>query len=162
MRGLRPPKKGLYFSKVQLEEEAVDILWALLQEREPHQNISHREMPDYEEHAAFVADHPYRAWYLIKNGPVAVGSVYLTRRNEIGIFIFNKYQGQGYGSWALASLIRRWQSSLKVSKASMHYAFFANIAPDNALSRVFFERAGFRHIQNTYAFDIERIYKERS
>lgn len=154
----RPPKKGLHFAKVRYEGDGVvDILWALLQEREPHQNISHLEMPTYEEHRRFVESFPYRAWYIIKDSAVPVGSAYLTQHNEVGIFIFKKFQGHGYGSWALQTLIRRWSTALRTSKSKTRYAFMANIAPGNIMSTVFFEKHGFRHIQNTYALDFERI-----
>ena len=45
--------------------EAARVLYELLAERNPEQNISHKAMPSFDEHCAFVASKPYQAWYLI-------------------------------------------------------------------------------------------------
>src|SRR5580692_8542980 len=89
---------------------ATKFLYELLKEREPSQNISHREMPSYEEHIRFVDSYPYREWFVIfdewgnvEMGPI--GAIYLSKQNEIGIFIAKEYQGKGYGKQAISSLM---------------------------------------------------------
>ena len=39
---------------LQQDYAAVDFLYQLLAEREPHESISHRRMPTFSEHVAFV------------------------------------------------------------------------------------------------------------
>jgi RimJ/RimL family protein N-acetyltransferase len=130
--------------------EAEAILWRLLEEREPHQNISHRRMPTPEEHRAFIASRPYAAWYLIEVVTDCVdtvaliteiaGAVYLTRDNEIGVGILKRFRGFGYGREAVRALMAKHPNG----------RFLANINPANESSRAMFESLGFRHIQNTY------------
>lgn len=120
------------------------VLYQLLKERPAEASISHRKMPTWDEHVAFFRARPYQAWYLIDAGdnPVlrlTVGSVYVTWRKEVGLFLFAACRGQGYGSQALDLIRKKFEGTL-----------YANIAPANEASRRFFERHGFRHIQNTF------------
>jgi len=126
----------------------LDILYEILQEREPNQSISHEKMPTREEHKSFVdrIHHlgrcPYKAWYFVlqPNFGEVVGTVYLTHEREIGVAIFNQYHRRGYGKAAVQLLM------------AMHPGeeFLANINPANQESIKFFEGLGFNHIQNTY------------
>ena len=120
----------------------LEILYELLSERTPAQSISHREMPTFTEHEKFVESRPYAVWYFItsdEDTSTPLGNVYLTPDKEIGIVVFNAFQGQGIGSAALEEL-------LKIHRGP----FYANISPANRLSMDFFEKHGFSHIQNTY------------
>jgi RimJ/RimL family protein N-acetyltransferase len=140
---MRPRKapEGKHFVPVREEPEAPSILWNLLEERDPRINISHQAMPTPEEHLRFVQAHPYRVWYLIRDGKDYVGAAYLTRHNEIGVFIFAECQGRGYGKWAVLELVKRFPGRL-----------YANVAPTNPESQAFFEALGFKHVQNTLRF----------
>lgn len=132
------------------------FLYRLLSQREPYQNISHKSMPTWSEHVDFVNSRPYSEWYIIIMDDLYVGAIYLSRENEIGLFIDKKYRGAGLGSIALNMLI----------KSTHVRPLKANIAPSNVRSRKFFERHGFTlmtslkstnvdtgevlHIQDTY------------
>ncbi len=83
------------------------FLYNLLKERNPQSNISHKKMPSYNQHIKFVNSHPYTKWYIIEKGDVEVGSVYLSKQNEIGIFLKKKFQNQGIGDEALDLIIIR-------------------------------------------------------
>lgn len=120
---------------------AVDVLYKLLLEREQHVSISHKKMPTLSEHRAFVRSKPYKAWYLIADGKDFVGATYLSKQNEIGLFIFKKFRGKGYGKRATAALM--------IKHAAVK-RFLANVAPSNPRSIGFFKGMGFKHIQNTY------------
>lgn len=121
-------------------EEAAGILYDLLSERDIEKvGISHKRMPSYEEHIAFIRSEPYQAWYLIEDAGY-VGSIYLTRQREVGLFIFIEQQGKGYGRLAIELLRAKHPGKL-----------LANINPANCRSIRFFETLGFEHIQNTYA-----------
>lgn len=132
--------------------DAARILYDLLAERPAYANISHRAMPTWEEHRAFVetrdpmhgGEYSYREWFLIQAGDI-VGQVYLTERFEIGIQIRREYQGRGLGSHAVKMLmqIETWPR------------YLANVAPGNESSRKMFEKLGFRTIQHTLALDAD-------
>lgn len=122
-------------------EEACVFLWRLLAEREPHQNISHRGMPAWEEHCAFVLRRPYVAWYLAEADGYVRGAVYLTKQREIGIGIFKGQRGHGYAVDAISELMR------------LHPGrFLANVNPSNAASIALFRKLGFgpQPIQHTF------------
>lgn len=131
------------------EPQHAEILYTLLAERTPQQSISHRGMPTREEHEAFVRAHPYVAWYLIHNDDRGyVGSVYLTRHREIGLFIFKGDQGHGLGT-----------AALRVLRDLHPGRLLANVNPANEASIRFFRAAGARHIQNTYCMDDDNVHE---
>jgi RimJ/RimL family protein N-acetyltransferase len=121
--------------------EATDILWALLLERTPEVNISHRRMPSAAEHRNFIASRPYEAWCLIDVGAYA-GAVYLTRQREIGVSVLSRYRGQHYGLNAVRMLMQAHPGR-----------FLANINPHNATSLELFRQLGFKQLQVTYALE---------
>lgn len=120
---------------------ALRTLWRLLEERDPVANISHKEMPTFGEHVAFVAIRPYEAWYLIDDDAEGwVGSIYLTKEDEIGIALAKGFRGYGYGTEALKQLM-----ALHPRKR-----YHANVAPANLQSQQFFLKHGFKPLQVTY------------
>jgi len=120
-------------------DDARYVLYDLLSERTKDQSISHKKMPSFSEHVAFFNSKPYEAWYLIKDKDEWVGSVYLSKNREVGLFIYSADKGKGYGKAALEGLV------------SLHgLPLYANINPKNAASIDFFGKFGFEHIQNTY------------
>lgn len=133
------------FKDVYKTPGALEILFALLKERQPDTNISHRRMPSWTEHARFVRSKPYRFWHFIHvpKEKKPVGAVYLSKMNEIGLFIFKKHRGKGRGEAVLSCLLKKY---------AVKGRLLANINPKNKKSIRFFQRAGFAHIQNTYEF----------
>jgi RimJ/RimL family protein N-acetyltransferase len=120
------------------------ILYRLLEERPVSANISHQEMPTWKKHKQFVKSRPYSAWFLIMDGEEVLGSIYLTQQDEIGIFLFEKHQGNGHAGKAISMLM----------KLHPRKRYLANINPNNEGSIRMFKRLGFAHIQNTYLFDV--------
>jgi len=119
-------------------------LYDLLLERTPEMNISHKTIPSLEEHCRFVRSLPYPHWYLIQmketgRPMISVGSIYLTNRREVGIFIFRKHRRKGYAYEAMFQLLEKHPGGI-----------LANINPKNQASIKFFEGLGAKHIQNTY------------
>ncbi len=121
-------------------DNAASLLYSLLEQREPHQNISHKFMPTFAEHVAFMRSAPYVAWYLILTeiGDVT-GTVYLSKQDEIGVHLFRGFQKKGLGLQAVTEIMR----------LHPRRRFLANINPDNAPSLRMFEKLGFRQIQVT-------------
>ena len=126
--------------------DAAGFLYDLLKERDPTANISHRELPPFWKHVKFIESKPYSAWYIVLRGREncdvlePIGSVYLTKQDEIGIFLTKEYQGKRYGDRVLSLLMA----------AEPRPSYLANIAPGNLISQKFFERSGFKKIQLTY------------
>lgn len=123
--------------------DAIPLLYELLKERPPEASISHRVMPTFEQHRQFVTRRPYEAWYLLSDDERAgalVGSIYLTKQREVGVFIFKAWQQMGYAARAVAMLQERHPGRL-----------LANVAPGNEHSHHLFERKlGGKLIQLTY------------
>ncbi len=120
------------------------ILYQLLEERTPEQSISHKSMPTWEEHRAFVGSRPYAHWYLAYVANVGiVGSIYLTHQREIGVSILRAHQRKGYGLAAVRELMR------------LHPGrFLANVNPENAASRKLWEGIGGKLLQVTYEIPV--------
>lgn len=115
-------------------------LYDLLEERQPYQAISHKEMPTFNQHTKFVQSKPYKVWYIIAGyGGRVLGSIYISKQDEIGISVFEDYIGKGVGGAAVKELMRKHDGP-----------FLANINPKNTASIKFFESLGFKLLQVTY------------
>jgi RimJ/RimL family protein N-acetyltransferase len=127
------------------------LLYELLKQRDETTNISHKGLPDFEAHRAFVESKPYADWCFIeidhwKNGDcfdLVVGACYLSKQDEIGIHIFKAHQGKGYGLRAVKALIEKHGPK----------RYLANINPRNERSAKMFGGLGFMLIQQTYELD---------
>lgn len=124
--------------------EAPEILYELLKEREPWQNISHKELPAYADHLKFFNSKPYLCWYLIEYLGQYIGHIYINHNRESGRFLFRKFRGLGahLAHDALVELRARHPGKL-----------YANIAPGNRIAQKMVNWEGFRLIQCTYFLD---------
>jgi len=118
------------------------FLYNLLRQRDPQANISHKKMPTYSQHVKFVMSKPYSYWYTIRKKNSKIGSIYLSKQNEIGIFLDKKFFNKGVGTEALKLLIKKHPRE----------RFIANINPNNKKSIKFFKKHGFKLIQ--YSFEL--------
>jgi len=130
---------------------AIEFLYELLKERPPEANITHTTMPTIEQHRQFVHRRPYRAWLLIENDAgERVGCLYLTDRNEVGIFIKREHQRKGYAEGAILEMLERFEP-LSAQASVRPAKFVAHVAPGNHPSRTLFgKKLGARLIQETY------------
>jgi RimJ/RimL family protein N-acetyltransferase len=119
------------------------FLYKILKKREPIRNISHRKMPSFTEHIKFVKSKPYSKWYIVELGRAKIGSVYLTKDNEIGIQIKNEY----LSNEVLQAIFD------KIKSLHPKHRYFVNIAPKNTKLINFFKKNGFTLRQVTYAID---------
>lgn len=120
------------------------FLFNLLKERDPKANISHKKMPTYSEHVKFVKSKPYSKWYVIESSKTKIGSIYLSKNDEIGIFLKKIYQSQGVANKALEILIQK----------NPRDRYLANVNPKNLNSIKFFKKNNFKLIQ--YTFELEK------
>jgi len=116
------------------------FLFDLLKQREGIVNISHKSLPTWEEHVEFIKNNTYQSWDIIWVDNVRIGNIYLSDRDEIGIFLDKKSQSNRYGSIAINEFMKK----------NGKKRYLANINPTNYKSIQFFGKHGFIHIQNTY------------
>jgi RimJ/RimL family protein N-acetyltransferase len=126
-----------------VEESDLRFLFKLLKERNPNANISHKKMPAFSEHIQFVKSKPYSYWYVIQISHKKIGTIYLSKNNEIGIFLKKDHHNKGIASKALKLLITKHPKK----------RFLANINPKNKSSEKFFKNNNFKLIQHTYELD---------
>ena len=108
---------------------------------EPDTNISHSTMPTWHDHVKFIKSSPYTAWYVIMRRNSKIGVVYLTKHNEVGVYIKKEFRRKGYAAHSIKLMMEKFRSR----------RFLANINPSNKASISLFEGLGFGHIQNTYS-----------
>jgi RimJ/RimL family protein N-acetyltransferase len=140
---MKNQKKSLKLRIVKKSDS--DFLYKLLKERDSRANISHKKMPNIKQHEKFILSKPYSKWYIIQDIDEDLGSIYLTKDNEIGIFLIKKIHGTGIGFSVLELLIEKNPRS----------RYLANVNPKNKKSIQFFKNNGFKLIQHTY--ELEKI-----
>jgi len=118
----------------------IKFLFDLLNERDHRVSISHKKMPTYNQHTKFIKSKPYSKWYIILKSKQKIGSIYLSKNDEIGIFISKKFQGKNVGNHALNELMKK----------NTRKRFLANVNPKNKKSITFFKNNGFKLIQYTF------------
>ena len=123
-----------------VDKSDIRFLYNQLKEREPMINISHKKMPTYTEHSQFVLSKPYSKWYIIIHKNKKIGNTYLTKTNEIGIFILKSIKINGIGKTVLEEIM----------KMNPRSRYLANVSPTNDKSSKFFKKNGFKLIQYTY------------
>ena len=127
--------------KLQLVKRSdYEFLFEMLSQRNPNENISHKKMPTFDEHVKFVMSKPYSRWYIIYDNNEKVGSIYLSKQDEIGIFIKKNMQQKGIGQEAMHLLMTE----------NPRKRYLANINPKNTKSIKFFKKNNFKLIQYTY------------
>ena len=133
----------------QASQHTLCLLYAQLAQRPPEAAISHKAMPSFEDHTAFVQSHPYEHWWTLwldfvlpneKAITACIGNAYFSHRREIGIFLDPEHRGQGYGEQVLKQLVAM------VSRGPV----YANVAPGNEASHQLFQKLGFKPLQTTY------------
>ena len=118
----------------------IRFLYNQLKERDSTVNISHKKMPTFEQHSKFVMSNPYSKWYIIMYKNKKIGNVYLTKTNEIGIFVLKSNENKGIGKKVLE----------KIMEMNPRSRYLANVNPKNKKSLNFFKKNGFKLIQYTY------------
>ena len=116
------------------------FLYELLKNKDPNANISHKKMPSYDEHVEFVMSKPYTNWYVIEYDKKNVGSIYLSKQDEIGISINNDYEYDQIVKSALKLLM----------KLNQRKRYLANVGPKDVKSQEFLLKNGFTGLEYVY------------
>ena len=96
-------------------------------------------MPTYRLHEKFIKSKPYSKWYVIVFNNQKIGSVYLSKMNEIGIHLKDKKYENQFGQ--IISIIK---------KKNPRSRYLININPKNKAFRKIIENNNFKLIQHTY------------
>ena len=116
------------------------FLYELLKNKDPNSNISHKKMPSYDEHVEFVMSKPYTNWYIIECDKKNVGTIYLSKQDEIGISINNDYEYDQIAKTALKLLM----------KLNPRKRYLANVSPKDVKSQEFLLKNGFTGLEYIY------------
>ena len=131
-----------------INEKDYEFLYKLLSERKQITFISHKKMPTYEEHVKFIESEPYSKWYIIQIDDKKIGSIYLTKENEIGIHFFTQYEES-----------ERFQNVIKeFFLKEPQDRFVMNVSPKNEQYIDLAKKLGFHLVQHTYERDESKIF----
>ena len=130
--------------KLVTENDAL-FLYDLLKTRDSRANISHKKVPSYDEHVHFILSNPYTIWYIIEYEGKKIGSVYLSKHDEIGISLVDNSLYDKIGKSIIKLLIK--------NNPRKHY--LAKVSPRNKKLQNFFVNNGFTGLEYTYEIFIE-------
>jgi len=116
------------------------FLYKLLEERDPFTNISHKKTPTYKQHVKFVKSKPYSKWYIIYLNHRKVGSIYLSKQDEIGMFFIKKMRKEGIEKNAMEMLMKK----------NPRERYIVNSNPKNVKLIKFLKKNGFKLVQYSY------------
>ena len=116
------------------------FLYELLKNKDSNANISHKKMPSYDEHVEFVMSKPYTNWYIIEYDKKNVGTIYLSKQDEIGISINNDYEYDQIVKPALKLLM----------KLNQRKRYLANTNPKDVRAQEFLLKNGFTSLEYVY------------
>ena len=116
------------------------FLYELLKNKDSNANISHKKMPSYDEHVEFVMSKPYTNWYIIEYDKKNVGTIYLSKQDEIGISINNDYEYDQIVKPTLKLLM----------KLNQRKRYLANTNPKDVRAQEFLLKNGFTSLENVY------------
>lgn len=118
------------------------FLYKLLAERKVSESISHKHHPTWEQHKAFVQSKPYLGWYVIADDDELIGTCYITKYREVGIWLMPSAKGKGAGKAAMRQLLAMYPGRV-----------FTNTSLYNDGAKAFYEKMGFRHCANMLEHD---------
>ena len=133
------------FEKVRKTKSHVDLLYNLLKLRK--YKISSRAKVDFEEHQSFVLAHPYRVWYIVREGDVLIGSVYVKKDNSIGL---NLIEGHEKHVKEILRIICESWKPLREIPSVRSPIFSVNVHIDNKNIQRELELSGHEPIQISY------------
>ena len=124
----------------EVQKSDCSFLYELLSERKLYENISHKKNPTYAKHIKFVMSKPYSKWYIIYRATEKIGSIYITKQDEIGIHFKEQNLTNKIYSKVLKMIIKK----------NPRNRYLININPRNTKMKKFLKNEGFELIQHTY------------
>ena len=102
-------------------------------------------MPSYDEHVNFILSNPYPIWYIIEYEGKKIGSIYLSKQDEIGISLVDNSLYDKIGK----SIIKL------LNKNNPRKRYLAKVSPQNKKLQNFFVNNGFTGLEYTYELIVE-------
>ena len=127
-----------------IEDSDFNFLYKLLKERNPKENISHKQMPSYQQHVKFIKSKPYQKWYVIEKNRKKIGTIYLSKQNEIGLFLKKEFNIANIKKVVLKLMIEK----------NPKKRYLANVNPKNKELIKFFKKNNFKLLQYTYELEM--------
>ena len=130
---------------IQISPKHYKFLYNLLAERIPYENISHNKLPSYTNHVKFIKSKPYSKWLLIEYGDKIIGSVYLSKNNEIAIWIKKSIKDykMGVHNKILQEIVTKFTRK----------KYFTNLNARNKKLINFYKKNGFKLIYFTFELE---------
>ncbi len=141
-------KDEILFRDVELIEEHFRILYSFLLDRK--YNISHKNIPTYDEHVFFVKNHPYRNWVLVERESKVFGNFYIHTDNSIGINFNQKYIDLFPIIYEM--IIKKWKPLPEIQSVR-NKNFFVNTSSNNEALISVLKKMGAKHLQSSYILD---------
>jgi hypothetical protein len=117
-----------------------EFLYNILKDRNPIANISHEKMPSYKQHIEFVKSKPYTKWYIIYVTKMKIGTIYLSKQDEIGIHMIKEKQFIGIEEKSIKILMGK--------NPRKKYTINSSIRNKKLIKLL--EKNGFKRVQYSY------------
>ena len=123
------------------------FLYDLLKNREPIENISHKKMPTYKQHTLFINSKPYSRWYIILYQKEKIGTIYLSKLDEIGVHLVEQFMGKKLYKEIVSKLMEK----------NPRKRYLVNVGIKNKKLSKLIESYGFNKIQTTFEINSNRL-----
>ena len=123
------------------------FLYDLLKNREPIENISHKKMPTYKQHIQFIKSKPYSRWYIILYQKEKIGTIYLSKLDEIGVHLVEQFTGEKLYKEIISELMKK----------NHRRRYLMNVGIKNKKLSKLIESYGFNKIQTTFEINSNRL-----
>ena len=132
-------------------EDQAKLLYQQLCQRTD--SISHVALPSYESHKEFVANHPYRAWFIIQQNYVVLGNIYIQYDNSIGLTCYDEITETQIRT--ILDLVTYKLRPLDPVPSVRVGKFFLNVAASNIHLQEKLKKLGLKESQRSFIFETE-------
>lgn len=92
-------------------------------------NISHEQLPSFDQHKEFVQHHPYRKWFILEKSELIIGNLYVQHDNSVGINCTQPITASHLN--AILCTLRKVLEPLSAIPSLRYNDFFINVPIDN-------------------------------
>lgn len=132
-------------------EDQAKLLYQQLCQRTD--SISHVALPSYESHKEFVANHPYRAWFIIQQNYIVLGNIYIQYDNSIGLTCYDEITETQIRT--ILDLVSYKLRPLDPVPSVRVGKFFLNVAASNIHLQEKLKKLGLKESQRSFIFETE-------
>lgn len=129
-------------------KEQIEELYNQLKQRTF--SISHKAVPQYDEHIDFVSNHPYRAWFIIKQTKNVIGTIYVQHDNSIGLNCIDNVTEEQIEK--ILSMLTSQLSPLEAVPSARFGEFFLNVSSSNIELQDKLKNIGLTESQRSFCF----------